>query len=401
MKHLFINGTGASAGGGLTYLKNILPHLSKAGVCTTIAVANDIAALADPCDNVEQVRIPGSDNAARRYWLEQIELPRFIRKSGADALLSAGNFALRNSPVPQILLSRNSLYTSPDFSRDLIARGEYRMWVGHQIRAVLAKRSINWAHRTVAPSQAFARDLENWSGHPIIALHHGFDRQLFFANPQPLPDDVNHKLNSPPGTLRALLVSHYNYYRNFETVFRAIADFVKRAGAPPVCLFLTCELERPKTPGAYNPEGARRLIERLGIRDYVVELGAVPYEQLHHVYGACDVLVTAAYTETFAHPLVEAMSSRLPVVASDLPVHREICGDTALYFARFSPAELASHLMRLASADSMRAALGRAGQERAKSFSWQLHVEKLLQIADELLGEVCGSHTSAHSRTAA
>ena len=41
-------------------------------------------------------------------------------------LFSVGNFALRKSPVPQVLLSRNSLYTSIDFLRDVRRRGEYR-----------------------------------------------------------------------------------------------------------------------------------------------------------------------------------------------------------------------------------------------------------------------------------
>ena len=64
----------------------------------------------------------------------------------------------------------------------------------------------------------------------------------------------------------------------------------------------------------------------------VVELGAVPYSLLHQVYRECDIYVTPAYAESFAHPLVEAMASGLPIVASDLAVHREICQDAAIYF---------------------------------------------------------------------
>ena len=39
MMHLFLNGLAASAGGGLTYLRNVLPHLSaREGVQVTAAV---------------------------------------------------------------------------------------------------------------------------------------------------------------------------------------------------------------------------------------------------------------------------------------------------------------------------------------------------------------------------
>jgi hypothetical protein len=35
------------------------------------------------------------------------------------------------------------------------------------------------------------------------------------------------------------------------------------------------------------------------------------------------IYVMPAYTESFAHPLVRAMASRLPIVAADSGIHRE------------------------------------------------------------------------------
>lgn len=400
MMHLFINASGASAGGGLTYLANLLPYLSSADVRTTVAVNSDFHQARCAYPRVEYLQFTNGGNVAHRFWREQSELPRLIRDCGANILLSAGNFALRNSPVPQVLLSRNSLYTCSDFSRDLLRRGEYRMWFENRIKGTLARRSVAWADRTVAPSAAFARDLEKWTGRPIVALHHGFDREFFNASNASLPKHIEQKLDITPGTVRVLMVSHYNYYRNFETAFSAIAKLKEQLGASQVRLFLTCELEKSKTPGAYNPEPARRLIEQLGIREQVVELGAVAYEQLHHVYRACDIYVTAAYTETFAHPLVEAMSCDLPIIASDLPVHREICGDAALYFPRFGAEDLAVQLLQLTQSQARRQNLVLAGRERYRSFSWQSHVQQLLRLAEELLGSAA-SPAKSRSMSAA
>ena len=94
----------------------------------------------------------------------------------------------------------------------------------------------------------------------------------------------------------------------------------------------------------------------------MVELGSVPYSLLHHVYRACDIYVTPAYAESFAHPLVEAMASGLPVVASDPAVHREICEDAAIYFQRFSPEELAARVCQLAASDELSKQLSDRGQ---------------------------------------
>ena len=151
-------------------------------------------------------------------------MPAVILKSGADVLLSAGNFALRKSPVPQILLSRNSLYTSKDFFRDLRQRREYGFWLETRIKGDLARRSIAWAERTVAPSEAFAQELRQWTGRSVAAIHHGFDHEAFFRDVRPLPDEVRHKLDldRDQEAVRLLYVSHYNYYRNFETLLRAL-----------------------------------------------------------------------------------------------------------------------------------------------------------------------------------
>jgi glycosyltransferase involved in cell wall biosynthesis len=107
----------------------------------------------------------------------------------------------------------------------------------------------------------------------------------------------------------------------------------------------------------------------------------VPYASLHHLYRACDLYVTAAYAETFAHPLVEAMASGLPVVASDLPVHKEVCGDAAQYFQRFSPELLAEAVARIAGSSEFNLQLSTAGKKRSGNFSWAEHVNRLLALA--------------------
>ena len=143
MIHLFLNGLGASAGAGLTYLYNVLPQLSDLPeVQTTLAVQPELKASFCDFPNVRLADANPPTGAARRFWFEQRVLPEIVRESGAEALISAGNFALRKSPVPQILLSGNSLYSSRDFYRDLRSRNEYGMWVDTRIKAALAKRSI-------------------------------------------------------------------------------------------------------------------------------------------------------------------------------------------------------------------------------------------------------------------
>ena len=387
MVHLFINALAASAGGGLTYIRNVVPHLAKRDdVHATVVLTPSLRAELEAAPNLTLIEHEDG-GGLRRAWFEQHTLPRWIAERKAGVLLSAGNFAIRRPGVPQILLSRNSLYTSSDFFDDLQRRGERRLWLETHVKGMAARWSIRTADRTVAPSESFAADLRKWTGKPVVCIHHGFDAAAFVRDDSPLPDAIQAQLNVARDSLKLLFVSHYNYYRNFETLIRAL-PLIQRALAPRrVQLFLTCRLRAGANPGAYDPATAAALVRDLALTGDIVELEAVPYPQLHHVYRAADIYVTPAYAETFAHPLVEAMFSGLPIVASDIPVHREIADVAGRYFSRFSHHQLAEEVTRVAQSREIAGVLSSQGKERAGVFSWQRHVEKIVALANEMAGQ--------------
>lgn len=385
-----MNGLAASAGGGLTYLRNVVPHLARRVDTETAVLLNPaIRREFGELPNISFVEETESGSVPRRFIREQTRLPKLIRRSGAQVLISAGNFALWNAPVPQILLSRNSLYTSADFLRDVRARGDYSIWADTLVKGWLARRSITRAEVTVAPSEAFARELSLWSGRNVFSVHHGFDPDAFTGDDAPLPGAAKAQLEQGKDALRLLFVSHYNYYRNFETLFRAMPILSSRLKGKQVKLFLTCRLKSDENPGKYRAESAAALANEIhpdpGGSQNIVELGAIPYRSLHHLYRACHIYVTPAYAESFAHPLIEAMSSGVPVVASDLPVHREICGDAGVYFPRFSSDALAERVMQIQESPELAEKLSRNGVRRARDFSWSEHVQRLVVLAQELV----------------
>jgi glycosyltransferase involved in cell wall biosynthesis len=397
MTHLFLNGLAASAGGGLTYLRNVIPHLSaKRDVSATVLLSPGLRQEFGGPPGVIFLEANVEANPGRRFWQEQTMLRRLVRQSGANVLISTGNFALRKSPVPQILLSRNALYTSADFFRDLRSRKDYRIWADTKIKSFLARQSIHWADCTVAPSEAFAKELRQWTRKEIVSIPHGFDHEAFFIAQQRLPPDVQKKVEEAQGSLRLLFVSHYNYYRNFETLLRGVALLQQLVPDRHITLFLTCKLRSEDNPGAYDAGRASALVHRLGISNNIVDLGTVPYHLLHHLYRASDIYATAAYAESFAHPLVEAMASGLPIVASDLYVHREICGDAALYFPRFSAERMAERVLQVSQSMTLQRQLADSGLKRSRDFSWSSHVAQLIHLAEDLLKRSNGRRAEAN-----
>lgn len=70
-------------------------------------------------------------------------------------------------------------------------------------------------------------------------------------------------------------------------------------------------------------------------------LDGISDEYLERIYQASDCLIAASEGEGFGLPLIEAAQHRLPILARDLPVFREVVGPHGAYFAGLDPAALA------------------------------------------------------------
>ena len=87
------------------------------------------------------------------------------------------------------------------------------------------------------------------------------------------------------------------------------------------------------------------------------------------------------------HPaLLEAMAARLPVVANDIPEHREVLADTGWYYARNSVADLAERLREVLLGDaSARVARADAALERVrKEYDWDSVAHSYERLATRL-----------------
>lgn len=67
-------------------------------------------------------------------------------------------------------------------------------------------------------------------------------------------------------------------------------------------------------------------------------------EFLRQLYSICSCLIAASYGEGFCLPVIEAARHKLPVIARDIPVFRELAKDCAYYFETISPKELAKSI---------------------------------------------------------
>lgn len=70
-------------------------------------------------------------------------------------------------------------------------------------------------------------------------------------------------------------------------------------------------------------------------------LEGISDEYLKIIYATSNCLISSSLGEGFGLPLIEAAKHKLPIIARDIPVFREVAGEHAFYFSATIPCELA------------------------------------------------------------
>lgn len=118
-----------------------------------------------------------------------------------------------------------------------------------------------------------------------------------------------------------------------------------------------------------------------GLPDSVVLAGRVSDGELAALYAAAHALVFPSIYEGFGIPPLEAMQFATPVLASDIAVVREVCGDAALYFDPRRRAGIAAAMRRILDDPALHERLRLAACERATGYSWQAGANRLTELA--------------------
>lgn len=114
--------------------------------------------------------------------------------------------------------------------------------------------------------------------------------------------------------------------------------------------------------------------------------GRLSDEEVAGLLRHARALIFPSLYEGFGIPPLEAMLAGCPVLASDIPPVREVCGQAAWFFDPIDPMELAALVRRAIDDEAGLGELGRQGLQRSREFTWARSAQALLEAVEQAAG---------------
>jgi O-antigen biosynthesis alpha-1,2-mannosyltransferase len=127
-------------------------------------------------------------------------------------------------------------------------------------------------------------------------------------------------------------------------------------------------------------EDELKLIDKLGISDWVVRTGWIDNNTLIQIYKLAEALVFPSLYESFGTPIVEAMAGGCPVVTSGRFGNGEVAGDAAILVDPENIDDIAQGMQKIINNKELREELILKGFEQSKQYSWKRAANEMLKV---------------------
>lgn len=363
------NALAAVTGGAITHLGPFLAALRKVRPHWELMVftANEAGTRATAGVEAFELQLPR--RWSRAVW-EFHGVDRRAAAAGADCVVNLLNSGALRPRLPTITWQRNALY----FDRSWLARQPRTAQLDARVRRIAALLCCRASDAVVVPSRAMATLLMSWRmarGMRVHVVPHAVETSKFHFRPRELERRplVMGVMGGPAA------------HRGLDTAVEVLATL--RSLGVDVRLRLT--VNRHGNPaGQELIDSVARATQRAGVSDHLDLTGEV--RSSTEWYDEIDILLVPSRCESFGFPLVEALASGLPVIASALPALMELADDAVQFVTPDDPSSFVAAILDLtdASPDDLLARL-RRGLKSVERLTWDVAAEATACLIEDVV----------------
>lgn len=296
-----------------------------------------------------------------------------------------------------IIIPKSKLFWSPHFNIPLFhIRSEKRITTIHDAYHLAYYKNLSLFQKIYAKTVINAAlkmsdkiiTVSNFSKKELLQYTHSIYKdkiEVIYNGISDKKSDENNKNVSVNPYPYILYVGNIKPHKNLENALEAYALFLKKHSEimnKPLFKIVG------KRDGFINgsQDRLKKILDNNPVlNEFVVFTGFVSDIELNKLYSEALAFIFPSKYEGFGLPLLEAMRANCPVLASNIPSVKEICGDSVLYFDPESINDISEKISLIYFSENLRKELMNKGDRIYKKYLWEASAKKHLNIIMQLL----------------
>lgn len=368
---ILINAVSAKAGGGITYLVNLLKYLP------VIMASHDFLCVIQDIElpkelychkNLEIRKIPqASGNVLKRYWWENTGLIKLGNQWKADVLYCIANMTpLIPTIYKKVLMIQNAAPLTPKALYMLVKYEGLKKFFQMLANTILTLLSAALCKKTIVLSNATKKLLQRYLPFKKTnIIYHGIDTSSFSYKAL-RPEKAGNKPYY-------IFVSNLYVYKGLEYIIDAYranenlpSTFI--AGFPFDLMYVN---------------HIKQLITKYNLQEKIQFLDSVPHNELPGWYANALGMVYPSWCENCPNILLEAKACGCPIIAMDIGPMPELCNNQEIIVNPFDGKALAEGMER-ATYISKTPERIRQLKDFTDSFTWEAAMLKHKECFEEI-----------------
>lgn len=362
---LIIDAVGASTGGNITILNNILYYLSEIDAKLQITVYIETTPAEKyfifKNENIIIKTVKNKSLIGKIMW-QQFGLHKQVQKYDVDVILSITNIGSFFPKVPQVVYFHQALLFIPNkqffsfFNLSYIIRFKVlKLFVVlgfFKAKAIVVQ--TNFIKQSISTELSGIKDKVHaiYSGAPKV-----FGEQV---SNWMVPIDIKEEF-------KILYIAHPAEYKNFDILFEA-AKLAKEKNIKFKFLLTLDQFSENERYQNFINQYMNKIAE-YKIDDYVYFIGSLKNSaEIKDAYLFSDVVIHPSFVESFPQTFTEAMQYGKPLISVDLPYAKEIVGDASLFFSATDAAGLLNAIEKYISDKNLLSNMALKSKERIQTF---------------------------------
>ncbi len=320
-------------------------------------------------DNITPVvAYPQSRHPILWYLFFEWTIPHILKKYKADIFLSPDGWTSLRTNVPTLNVIHDLNFEHfPEFIE--------KKWV-RKYCTYYPRRYAQKAQRIATVSEFSKQDIIQTYGidaDKIDVVYNGYNADYHPVSEEKQQETRNRISEGKP---YFIFVGSIHQRKNISNLFRAFDSFKQNDTTQTKLVIVGTKM--------WKAQEITDTYESMQYKQDVIFIGRLNPMELQDIMASAWALVFASLFEGFGIPILEAFSTGIPVITSNVTSMPEIAKDAALLVDPYSVDEISQAMQQIVSNPELRKDLIDKGNIRKNDFSWDAAALKLWQCIEKM-----------------